>query len=97
VPIRGSLDALPRPSADRGRRHRQARHHQAARRHHPDHLQRAPAVHLRRRHRPRPGVRQQPQPQRRAMARDDRFRLSRRRILRRWCDHGGTPGLSRVR
>jgi len=57
-------------------RHRHARNDQPVRRNDPGHLQRAPAVHLRRRHRPRPGLRQQPQPQRRALARSDRLRLS---------------------
>ena len=41
----------------------------------PGHLRRAPAVHLYRRHGPRAGQRQQPQPQRRPMARGTGVRL----------------------
>ena len=46
-----------------------ARHHHPDRRHDPGHLRRASAVHLHRRQRARPGQRQQPQPERRPVAR----------------------------
>src|SRR6185437_7480222 len=49
------------------------RHDQAGRRLAPAHLQRAPAVHLYRRLGSRPGLRQQPQPERRTLARGARL------------------------
>ena len=53
----------------RPRGHRDDHHDQAHRRHHPGHLRRASAVHLHWRQRAWPGLREQPQPERRAVAR----------------------------
>ena len=63
-------------------RHGQARHDQALRRLRPGHLQRAPPVHLHRRHLPRPGQGQRPQLVRRGLARGDRLRRGRPRRKR---------------
>jgi hypothetical protein len=60
--------------------HRQARHDHPVRRHSPGHLQRASSLHLRRRHRPRPGQGQRPQPVRRGLARGHRVRGGRGRL-----------------
>ena len=57
----------------RARPARHGHHHHPDRRLTPAHLQRAPAVHLHRRFGPRPGPGQQPQPQRRALARSARL------------------------
>jgi hypothetical protein len=58
---------------------RQARHDHPVRRHGPGHLQRASSLHLRRRHRPRPGQGQRPQRVRRGVARGHRVRVGRDR------------------
>ena len=63
----------------RGQGH--VRHHQAIRRLGPGHLRRAPAVHLRRRHRPRAGQGQRPERSRRAVARNHHLRHRPRRQL----------------
>jgi hypothetical protein len=74
--VRRLLAAGNRDTGGGAGRHRHARLDQTVRRHDTGHLHRAPPLHLRRRHRPRPGLRQQPQPQRRTMARSNRAWLS---------------------
>ncbi len=75
--LRRVLAAGDRHPVSRGH-HRHVRHDHQDRRHQAGHLERAPAVHLRRGPRPRHGQREQPQPQRRAVEGNHGVRLSRR-------------------
>ena len=78
--VRAEL-AAGQGAGHRIRGHGHVRHHQAIRRLGPGHLRRAPAVHLRRRHRPRAGQGQRPERSRRAVARNHHLRHRPRRQL----------------